>query len=88
MSIKIPGNSLKLLALPRLPAWYGEQGLSVCLSVPSFDHSRGRRSVLLLSAVRAGFIDRQRRPSGTQQQRRRSTAPQHGAQQQMRAVSR
>jgi len=43
---------------------------------------------LLLSAVWAGNIDRQRWPPDAQQQRRRSTGPQYGAQQQMRAVPR
>jgi len=41
---------------------------------------------LLLSAVRSGDIDRQQRVPWAQQQRRRSTAPQHGAQQQLWAV--
>jgi len=40
----------------------------------------------LLSAVRTGNIDRQRRALGAQQQRSRSTGSQHGTQQQTRAV--
>jgi len=49
--------------------------LSVC---PIIWPQQRRAAGLLLSAVRAGDIDRQRRCS---------TAPQHGAQQSMRVVS-
>jgi len=52
--------------------------MSVCLSVcPIFRPLKQRAAGLLLGAPRAGNIDRQRRE-----------AQQHGAQQQMRAVSR
>ena len=56
--------------------------LSVCPII------RKSAAGLLLSAVWAGDINRQRRPSGARWQRPLSTAPQHGARQQMRAVSR
>ena len=75
-----------------LPAYYAEQGLrngrvSVLPSVCPIIRPQPRRAAgLLLSAVRAGDIDRQRRAPGSMQQRRSGTGPQHGAQQQMRAV--
>ena len=85
MSIKIPGNSLKLMALPRLPAWYGEQGLSVCLSVCPVIRPQPRQAECFAAERRTGRIYRStaaavRHPA--------AAAPQHGAQQQMRAVSR
>ena len=60
--------------------------LSICLS----HHWPPSQCVvgLLLHAVRAGDIDPRRRPPGAQQQRRHSTGPQHGTQQQIRVVSR
>ena len=54
---------------------------SVCLTVSLSHQSAG----LLLSAVRGKDIDRQRQAA--RQQQRCSLGPQHGAQQQMRAVS-
>jgi len=59
----------------------------VHLSVrPSVSYQR-RAAGMLLSAVRAEDVDIQRRAAGAQQQRHLSRGPQHGAQQQMRAVS-
>jgi len=55
---------------------------------PSIDRQLQRRQAgLLLSALRAGDIDRQLWAYQLQA-RSVATAPQHGAQQQMRAVSR
>ena len=71
-----------------LPVQYAEQGMcnsgaSVSPSVCSIVRQPPRRAAgLLLSVPYAGHIDRQ-----PQQQRRRSTGPQHGVQQQMRTVS-
>jgi len=60
---------------------------SVCPSVCPIIRPQQRRAAgLLLSAVRTGNIDRQRRALGAQQQRSQSTGSQHGAQQQTRAV--
>ena len=66
--------------------------LSVCLSVcpsvcPIIRPQQRRAAGLLLSAVPTGDLDRQWQAPCTQQQRRRSNEPQHGAQQQMRTVS-
>jgi len=59
-----------------------------CPSVrPSVSYQR-RAAGMLLSAVPAEDVDIQRRAAGAQQQRHLSRGPQHGAQQQMRAVSR
>jgi len=56
--------------------------VSVRLSVPSIDSSSGGRRGLLLGAQQAGDIDRQLQAHPA------ATAPQHGAEQQTRAVSR
>jgi len=68
--------------------------LYVCPSVrssacPAIDSSNGRRgSGLLLSAPQVRDIDRQQAPALSSNCARRSMAPEHGAQQQMRAASR
>jgi len=56
--------------------WYGVRP-TVC---PIIRPQARRAAGLLLSAMRAGDIERQRRLPGAQKQRRRSTGPQHGAQ--------
>jgi len=52
----------------------GCPSVHLSVSVTSFDRSSGVHDAgLQLSAVRADYIDRQRRAPGSQQQRRRST---------------
>jgi len=60
---------------------------SVRPSVPLINRQQQRYAAgLLQNAVRAEDIDRKRWIPGAQQQRRRSTGPQHGAQQQTPTV--
>jgi len=94
------GHNLPVLSFIRptvltLPAWYAEQGLcngrasvcpSVCLSRGPI--AAGRAAGLLLSALRAGYIDRQLRAPCSRRRRSAEAARQHGAQQQVQAASR